>query len=367
MSCYHPIAARVIGYDSFTGKRRFRFLSDRDYVTVREDKYDYVVSSGFVFDKKDGVRYMSERRAAFQFQFNDKDFFQLPCRSCIGCQIDRSREWANRLLMELEYHDSAYFVTLTYDEFHVPTSFYPDLSTGEAIPVLTLRKKDVQAWMKRLRFKFSNDRIRYYVCGEYGPSTYRPHYHCILFGLHLDDLVLYKTSSDGFQYFNSASLAETWSVRDSDRLPVPLGYAVVAPVTWETCAYCARYVTKKMFGDSGKFYEFHNMEPPFSVMSLKPALGAQWYYDHPDCMDYDFINLRTDRGGIKFRPPGYFRKLYDLECPDESAAMKEKRRKFALEARRAVGDRTDLDYLSYLQLKEQAFCDRISSLKRDKV
>ena len=59
------------------------------------------------------------------------EFIEIPCGKCSGCRLQRSREWANRCMLELEYHKSSYFVTLTYDEAHVPIHYYPDPVTGE--------------------------------------------------------------------------------------------------------------------------------------------------------------------------------------------------------------------------------------------
>ena len=101
----------------------------------------------------------------------DYEEIKLPCGQCIGCRLDRSRQWANRCMLELQYHDSAFFVTLTYDDFHVPKSYYADPETGEAYTSLTLCKRDFQLWMKRLRKKFSEDKIRFFACGEYGGQT----------------------------------------------------------------------------------------------------------------------------------------------------------------------------------------------------
>ena len=133
---------------------------------------------------------------------------QIPCGKCIGCRLEYSRQWANRCMLELQYHDSAYFVTLTYNEEHVPrTGLHGEMS---------LRKRDFQLFMKRLRKKYSDDRIRFYAAGEYGTTTQRPHYHAILFGLHLDDLQVYK-SKDSYKYFTSPGLQRVWSVVESSK------------------------------------------------------------------------------------------------------------------------------------------------------
>lgn len=281
-----------------------------------------------------------------------RDFVDIPCGQCLGCRIDYSRQWANRLMLELEYHDSAYFVTLTYNDAHLPTHLYSDPETGEAFPSYSLDKRDCQLFFKRLRKSFSDDHIRYFLSGEYGPSTHRPHYHAIIFGLHLNDLRFYKKSELGFDYMISDKLSDIWSK----------GYVVVSEVTWETCAYTARYVTKKLTGDAGEFYALHNIEPPFSLMSRKPGIAAQWYIDHPDLYDMEYINIATEKGARKFRPPKYFDRLLERDNPDEYAKLKECRKRFAEVMRLIELENTDLDYIDYLKVKEDNFKKRIKIL-----
>lgn len=314
------------------------------------------------------VPYVDDVKHAFfeQFRYVVLDSTQIPCGQCIGCRLDYSRQWANRCMLELEYHDSAYFVTLTYDDAHVPRSFYGDPDTGLACPSLTLRKRDFQLFMKRLRKAHPDDKIRFFAAGEYGDKTCRPHYHAIIFGLQLNDLTVYKRSPDGqFIYYNSADLQRSWSVWDVSReMYVPLGYAVVAPVTWNTCAYTARYVMKKLKGKEAQFYSDFNIESPFTLMSRKPGIARQWYDDHPDCYDYEYINISTPEGGKKFRPPRYFDKLYDLDNPEESAELKEVRKKMAEASKAAKLEKTSLSYLDMLQVEENAKMDKLKKLIR---
>lgn len=79
---------------------------------------------------------------------------KIPCGKCVGCRLEYSRQWANRCMLELQYHDSAYFCTFTYDDDHVPRTYYPDPETGEAFPAMTLQKRDFQLLMKRIRKHF---------------------------------------------------------------------------------------------------------------------------------------------------------------------------------------------------------------------
>uniref|UniRef100_A0AAU8B149 Replication initiator protein n=3 Tax=unclassified Microvirus TaxID=338099 RepID=A0AAU8B149_9VIRU len=363
MSCYHPLKAWPIGLTE-AGKTKYKITSyDVHHLEMRNGIWNTCTTE-------------------LLSPYRDKsvmDFVEIPCGKCIGCRLEYSRQWANRCMLELQYHQSAYFVTLTYNDEHVPVSYYDDPETGEAFPSLTLRKRDFQLFMKRLRKRFCkygsrtvgelslssgiySDSIRFFAAGEYGSETYRPHYHAILFGLELNDLILYKKSR-GFSYYYSLSLQECWSEYVSGCY-LPLGYVVVAPVTWETCAYVARYTMKKLTGPETDFYTQFNIEPPFSLMSRKPGIGRQWYDDHPDCMSVEYINVSTSDGGRKFRPPKYYEKLYEIEYPEKSAALKATRKRMAEEAKKFKLSKTTLNYMDYLQVEEDCLEGRIKSLER---
>ncbi len=328
MSCYHPQNAVVLGVDPSTGKKKLKFLGS-----------DVVASA----------------------LYPGKELLHLPCGQCIGCRIDRSRQWANRCMLELLYHDSAFFVTLTYDDLHVPKSYYSDPETGEAHTSLTLCKRDFQLWMKRLRKKFSDDKIRFFACGEYGGQTKRPHYHVIVFGLHLDDLVKYKTVKEGdsyYTYYNSDSLQETW----------PNGFVVVGQVTWESCAYVARYVTKKLSGEQADFYKKFNLVPEFSDMSRRPGIARQYYDEHGKVIyDNAYINVSTPKGGRKFKPPRYFDRLFDEDFPGALDELKEHRKRIAEGVLESKMKRTNLTPLEIHEVEESAFLNKIKKLRRSTV
>lgn len=347
MTCYHPLKAFTLGYKS-NGKKELKITSlDCNAVSVNH-------STGAVA--------CLETPTFVPGWKNYTDYDLIPCGQCMGCRIDRSKQWANRCLLEMEYHPSTYFVTLTYDELHLPTSFYAD-DDGVKCVTGNLVKRDFQLFMKRLRKKYAvryDNKLRFFACGEYGSVTFRPHFHVIIFGLQLDDLVIYKRSNEGHIYYNSEFVQSCW--RDSNGFDI--GYAVVAPANWSTCAYVARYITKKICGAEKDFYDKHNINPEFTLMSRKPGI-ARWYYDdHPDLYDYNSINISTPDGGKKFRPPKYFDRLYDLDCPEEAAALKEQRKKIAEEFTKAKLMQTDLDFKELLAVEEAAFKNKISVLKR---
>lgn len=262
----------------------------------------------------------------------DGEILKVRCGKCIGCLLDRSRMWADRCMLEMQYHESNLFVTLTYDDLHVPVSYYANPDTGEALPSLTLDRRDVQLFMKRLR-KRTGQKIRYFGSGEYGSTTFRPHYHMIMFGLKLDDLELVGRSGSGHQYYTSPLLVDCWGK----------GFVSVAEATWETAAYTARYVQKKAGQVDPEFYKIYNIAPEFSMMSTHPGIGRQYYDDHRDeIYEHQEIYVSTKSGGRKIRPPAYYDRLYDLECPEEMSDIKVLRLQLAEARNRARLTRTDL-------------------------
>lgn len=336
MACYHPLKGFKIGVSEKTGKNQYKIVP---YTTDHIELYP------------DGVWYPSDNTfisALARDWSNSSEFVQIPCGQCIGCRLDYSREWANRCLMELEYHSESWFITLTYDDDHVPWSECTHPETGEIIHHQTLRKKDFQDFMKRLRKNYAEkfpeaEKLRFYACGEYGSNTFRPHFHAIIYGLHLDDLVFYGRNAQGDILYNSRFISECWHNQ---------GYAVIGQVTWESCAYVARYIMKKLKGEQAEFYELNNISPEFTLMSRRPGIARQWYDDHPDIYEYDLITLKTPKGGKLIKPPRYFDKLYDVEYPLDMARIKAYRESFAHANMIDKLNRTSYNYLEMLAAEE---------------
>ncbi len=195
----------------------------------------------------------------------------------------------------------------------------------------------------------------------------------------MDDLQLYKPSKDGFNYYTSKKFQKVWdsscfsgrlNYNECEGSTTPLatrGYAVVANVSWDTCAYVARYVTKKLVGFDGEFYARHNLEPPFSLMSRKPGIGRQYYDEHEDLYDFTYINVATEDGGKKFRPPKYFDRLKSLDDPQAYEQMVAERRSFAEASQAAKAANTQLSFLDALKVAERAKSDKVKSLRRNKI
>ena len=243
---------------------------------------------------------------------------KVPCGKCTGCRADKTREWADRMILELDHSKTAVFITLTYDDNHLPV--FVDLSNGEYIP--TLRKRDLQLFMKRLRKceLFRDRELRYYACGEYGSHTHRPHYHLILYGVSKEDFpdLSPRGNNDlGQQYFKSDFLAdEIWKK----------GFCLISDVSWNTMAYVARYVKKKRIG----LYEDNiKEENEFSVMSRRPGIGMYYIDEHDDVFNYTKRHIGTENGSIEVFLPKAFLSYLEKTDIDLYVNIKEQRRQAA--------------------------------------
>lgn len=340
MSCYYPLKAWPVGLTE-SGKTKYK---------ITEYGVDHI---DIINDCPWPSRVADRPSLASKVV---RDYIEVPCGRCIGCRLAYSRAWADRCLLELKEHESSFFITLTYDDFNVPRSYYSDPDTGEAMQAFSLRKRDLQLFHKRLR-KAIDYPIRFFACGEYGESTLRPHYHDIVFGLRLHDLKFYSRSELGYNYYNSDFLSKIWNK----------GHVVVGEVTWDTCAYTARYIMKKLKGDAASFYEFHNIEPPFIVMSRKPGIARKYYDEHPELFNHHCVYLSTEDGSHPVYPSRYYKKLFEVDFPEKSAILKEKNREIAMVKARNKLERTDLAYEEYLKVEEMNLTAKMKSLKRGAV
>lgn len=283
-------------------------------------------------------------------------FIEIPCGHCAGCRADQAKEWADRLMMESQFHDSMYFVTLTYDEEHLPRVAYAD-KFGEYHDRLqsdrgTLNKRDVQLFIKRLRKSRPDDKIRYYLAGEYGPQTDRPHYHAIIFGLHLGDWRLIESghSETGNTYYTCGELERIWRN----------GFVSIEPANEFTCKYVAQYVTKKI-GEKPRVRRLERgQEPEFSLQSRRPGIGRLYYDEKGDEMfREDKVFLATLNGSVEIKPPRYFKKLYKAQHEDAYSERVKKLLQRSEDVEDAKTTVTDLDKEKQLLAQENNFKNKL--------
>lgn len=266
---------------------------------------------------------------------------QVPCGQCIGCRLERSRQWAMRCVHEAHQYDLNAFITLTF------APFCP-LDGTKRDPTFSLYKDYFQKFMKRLRKAISPQRVRFFHCGEYGDQNDRPHHHACLFGYDFPDKVLYKVR-DGCRLFRSPMLEKLW----------PFGFATVGDVTFESAAYVARYITKKITGDLAEAH-YNGREPEYTTMSRggnvkgSRGIGSGWFKVYSsDVFPSDEVVIR----GKVMKPPRAYDKWLELDNPDQMVIIKSTRKAKALEN---AADNT----AARLKAKEQCKLAQFKLLKR---
>jgi hypothetical protein len=277
----------------------------------------------------------------------------LACGQCVGCRLEKSRQWAVRCMHEAQMHEENCFITLTYNNENLPEDN-------------SLNYDHFQTFIRTLRDHFrwheGKTGIRFYMAGEYGEQFGRPHYHACLFGINFSDRKFHKRTPSGSNIYVSKILESLW----------PYGYSSIGDVTFESAAYVARYIMKKQTGhqrdDHGllpkdhytwcnlETGEVHERKPEFNKMSLKPGIGATWLEKHlPDVYPNDFVEVR----GKKTTPPKYYDKVYKKLAPFEFDDLQYERHLKALEK-----DKNEYTP-ERLEAKEIVQLAKLSKLKRN--
>lgn len=261
----------------------------------------------------------------------------LPCGRCIGCRLDRSKQWAIRLMHEAQLHERTAFITLTYDNKRLPgepcaatprgfprtpsqsppgaSSAGADLAPPRSSYLLTphqlgLHYPHFSAFMRRLRKALRKRRglqgkVRFYMCGEYGEQLSRPHYHLALYGEDFrDDRRLWR-QENGSNYYRSELLEQLW----------PWGNSEIGALTIESAAYMARYIMKKITGEQAADHyrrvdpntgNEYWLPPEFNVMSRRPGIGKEWWEKYKnDVYPTDKVMVKD----MAMKPPRYYDKL----------------------------------------------------------
>ena len=268
----------------------------------------------------------------------------LPCGQCRGCRLERSRQWAIRCMHEARMHENNCFLTLTYDNDHAPSD-------------RSLNYAHFQKFMKDFRKKCGSG-IRFYMAGEYGEKFERPHFHACIFGFDFPDKTVWKRTASGSIIYRSKLLESIWT----------RGYSSIGDVTFESAAYVARYVMKKVnvsnktplhLRDHYETTDFETGEikdrvPEFNKMSLRPGIGYGFYEKfHSDMYTTDKAVIN----GREVKIPRYYDKKFAEDFPEAFESIQLER---FIDAQSRFEDNTD----ERLAVKEQVSNAKIGRLRR---
>lgn len=331
MPCYSPLLATYGDVNPATGKRYVKILQ------------------GFKNCNDTGL-------ALLNYDIANENRFCVPCGQCIGCRLERSRQWAVRCCHEASLYKENCFITLTFNDYSLRENG-------------SLNKKDFTKFMKRFRKKFGEG-IRFFECGEYGSKLGRPHHHACIFNFDFPDRQLWQIR-DGVRLYRSEQLEKLWSKRikpeevenyptdlvwyDMKNRPnVKMGFCTVGDVTFESAAYVARYLMKKIVGKNSEDH-YGEKIPEYINMSRKPGIARDWIKEYEtDVYPHDYVVIRND---IKCKPPKYYDYIYELTNSSEMDNIKFKRKLRLL-------DKDFIDDRRRLPVKEKCCQLKVSKLKR---
>jgi len=247
-------------------------------------------------------------------KFNSREGYsdmplRLKCGQCRGCRLDRKRAWAIRCVHESQMHEKNSFLTLTYDDEHLPED----------------RGLDVSHWQnfaKKLRRQMGP--FRFMHCGEYGEKGLRPHYHALIFGLDFaEDSAPIRRGNDKHALRVSADLLDIWDK----------GFHTVGKVSFDSAAYVASYTMKKVTGKAQETAyervdpetgECWSVRPEYATMSRNPGLGATWFDEFAgDVYPGNFVVMK----GQKFQPPSFYDNRLKGSNPEMWKKMMDSRKK----------------------------------------
>ena len=256
------------------------------------------------------------RSGRFSIVFNPKFGYvdrplEVACGQCIGCRLERARQWGVRGVHEAKSHDVNSYLTLTYSDECLPADY-------------SLQPKDMQDFWKRLRQRIVPRKIKYMMCGEYGDALARPHYHACLFGYRPDDLQFWQKSK-GHDLFRSPFLEKVWKN----------GMVFVGDVTFESASYVGGYILKKINGaKADEHYQRIDVETG-EIFWIRPeyiavshGLGGKWF----DSYHGDWYRDGTCVvNGAKAKTPKYYDRKFEELDPERMDLIREERRLRAFE------------------------------------
>lgn len=268
-------------------------------------------------------------------------WFQIPCGKCINCRVNRANDWKKRILKECEKYEYNHFITLTYNDLHLPGNH-------------SLVKKDVQKFFKRLRrfleYHGITEKIKYFCSGEYGDKTRRPHYHIILMNCDLNIMpMVYIKNENNTNYYSSKLIEKLWTDENGESI----GHNIVARVVKETVSYTTKYTIKKQYGPKSDIYDKLNIIPEFMICSR--GIGLDFLEKNIDFLSKCGNMLVSD--GVAFASyeslPKYYKKKIKEKNIAAAAKLNCKSAKIAELCKDNILSETSLNFTDYNKVQEE--------------
>lgn len=294
------------------GKRKVLF--NLDYKITNVDDYNNI--KGLISGINFSIRYKNDIYYKPGYQYLKKvmknegvekleDLIAVPCGHCEDCLKANARAWSIRILEEAKQYKNNYFITLTYDDEHLP------LNGSLVKDEISKFNKKLKTYLNRLGM---NSYFRFFGVGEYGSQTFRPHYHVIYFNLDLPDIRLWRKNELGQFIFRSDFLESCWS----------MGNIEIGSVSVQSACYVARYCDKKkknLTREDLDLMKKFNLEPEFSCMSRRPGIGANYIVNLIDNVKNGVYKIQYKNNNFSI-PKFYTKKFEELLSEEEFKTFK---------------------------------------------
>ena len=212
-----------------------------------------------------------------------KGYIEHGCGRCLACKVQKKKIWKTRMLLESKDHDKNSFITLTYSDEKLPKGG-------------TLDPKDTQLFLHRLRKNLQRNnlqKVRYFLVGEYGTETQRPHYHAAIFGHACDSGTRYVKGRKCECRFCEI-IRKSWSINNEI-----IGHTAVGTLEKDSIDYICGYLHKTATVDGQKIMGLTNKNDPkifkwlkgrhpeFTRMSRNPGIGGNHTESFTDFLTSD--------------------------------------------------------------------------------
>lgn len=259
-----------------------------------------------------------------------------PCGQCLPCTINSRRVWTHRIMLEAAQWPQNAFITLTFRD--------------DCLPENGVSVTEHQEFMQKLRDQWrlaTGQLIRFYMCGEYGDRTFRPHYHYAVFNF--PPCVFHPRKP----FVNGKYVPCNCHVCGFVTKVWGKGHVFIGSLEADSAQYVAGYVTKKMTKKDDPRLEkeiYDNItgeiskvrfNPEFSRSSRRPGIGAssvpgilEKYYSMGGLKGQDgsYQIPTTLRQGNRYMPLGrYLKGKLENEIQTEKASLAQ------IEARQMFG------------------------------
>lgn len=325
-------------------------------IIPREQAYKMLIQDEYKFRKIEELNNQWEKSGSI------KRMQQIPCGHCWACFLNKAADWATRCMFEAQKYPDNYWITLTYDDEHLPIAEWIKYKKYEGkdyhYEILynegqekwqegTVQLEELQRFINTMRKDFErrgHTGIRYFAAAEYGSKNHRPHYHVIFFNLPLKIDEFYDC------HIEPRDKSMRWKSREIDKW-WKQGIAEVTEVEWSNCSYTARYNSKALIDGAKKQEEYAQQGKikEFVTMSRKPGIGADYFNENMQKIyENDEIIIQTYNGSCVVKPPKAWDRKFQELFPEQYEQLKKCRiesMERAEKLKRELANYTDLERL----------------------